>query len=99
MLDAVLYHHENHDGSGYPDGLRGNEIPLFARILHVVDIFDALTSTRSYRKGLSVDNALDELCAGAGRVTDPEITHAFVAAFRDYMRRQPEDFRRRFPHC
>ena len=99
VLDAVLYHHENHDGSGYPDGLRGNEIPLLARILHVVDIFDALTSTRSYRKGLIVNAALDELSAGAGRITDPEITRAFVTAFRDYMRRQGEDFHRRFPHC
>jgi HD-GYP domain-containing protein (c-di-GMP phosphodiesterase class II) len=49
VLEAVLYHHENFDGSGYPNGLRGAEIPMLARILHTVDIFDALTSTRSYR--------------------------------------------------
>jgi HD-GYP domain-containing protein (c-di-GMP phosphodiesterase class II) len=96
VLDAVLYHHENHDGSGYPEGLRGEQVPLSARILHVVDIFDALASTRSYRAGLSTDDALSVLARGAGSVTDPAVTTAFIAAVRHNREVQPEDFRRRF---
>lgn len=98
VLDAVLYHHENYDGSGYPEGQRGEEIPLLARILHVADIFDALTSTRAYRRGLGVEQALDLLAEGAGRITDPAVTAAFVDAFSHYLRTQPEEFARRFPH-
>jgi HD-GYP domain-containing protein (c-di-GMP phosphodiesterase class II) len=98
VLEAVLYHHENYDGSGYPDGLRGAEIPMLARILHVVDVFDALTSTRSYRERLAIDQALALLVKDAGRTTDPTVTAAFVRAFRDYRRLQPEDCRQRFVH-
>ena len=98
VLDAVLYHHENHDGSGYPAGLRGGAIPLTARIMHVVDIFDALTSTRAYRRGLRVAEALRVLDAGAGHITDPEVTTAFTGALRDCIRRQPDVFRERFAH-
>jgi len=58
QLDAVLYHHEAMDGSGYPDGLSGNEIPLFARLAHVVDVFDALTSERVYKKALPRRDAI-----------------------------------------
>ncbi|MFQ5805297.1 MAG: HD-GYP domain-containing protein [Phycisphaerae bacterium] len=96
VCDAVLYHHENHDGSGYPEGLRGEQIPLSARILHVVDIFDALTSTRSYRAGLGVDKALEVLAVGAQRITDPAATTTFINAFRHYMQAQPDDFKQRF---
>jgi HD-GYP domain-containing protein (c-di-GMP phosphodiesterase class II) len=98
VLDGVLYHHENHDGSGYPDGLCGEDIPLIARIIHVVDIFDALTSTRSYREGFTVEKAISILEADAGRVTDPDVTRVFIDAFHTYMREQPEDYRHRFPH-
>jgi HD-GYP domain-containing protein (c-di-GMP phosphodiesterase class II) len=99
VLEAVLYHHENFDGSGYPDGLRGENIPLLARILHAVDIFDALTSTRSYRERLDVDQALDLLAGNAGRITDPLVTSAFVHAFREYRQAQPEDCRQRLARC
>jgi HD-GYP domain-containing protein (c-di-GMP phosphodiesterase class II) len=98
VLDAVLCHHENHDGSGYPQGLRAEQIPLLARVLHVVDIFDALTSTRSYRAGLTVREALAVLADGADRVTDPTVTAAFVGAFDRYVRAEPEDFSQRFAH-
>jgi putative two-component system response regulator len=60
-LPIIRYHHERMDGSGYPDGLFGDEIPLSARILQVADIYDALTSNRPYRKALSPDEALAEL--------------------------------------
>lgn len=98
VLDAVLYHHENHDGSGYPEGLTGEEIPLPARILHVVDIFDALTSTRSYRERLGIDQALELLAKGSGQTTDPAVTSAFIRAFRDYQHSEPEECRQRFAH-
>ena len=60
-LPIIRHHHERMDGSGYPDGLCGDEIPLLARILQVADIYDALTSNRPYRKALSPDEALAEL--------------------------------------
>ena len=79
ILGAVLYHHENHDGSGYPEGLAGNDIPLKARIIHVVDIFDALTSSRSYREGFTRERAFGILNEDAGRVTDPHMARAMSA--------------------
>lgn len=82
VLEAVLYHHENWDGSGYPRGLRGEQIPRAARILHVVDIFDALTSTRSYRRRLEFESALKMLAEGAGRETDPHINSVFIKTMR-----------------
>lgn len=99
VLDAVLYHHENHDGSGYPEGLAGDQIPLAARIIHVVDIFDALTSSRSYRRGFGIERAFDILREGRGTVTDPAVTDAFIAWFRRYRGEQPQDFAARFAHC
>jgi len=98
VLDAVLYHHENHDGSGYPDGLCGDQIPLPAQILHVVDIFDALTSSRSYRAGLAVEEALSVLADGMHRITEPKITMAFIRAFGHYVQTEPKDFEQRFAH-
>ena len=98
MLDAVLYHHENCDGSGYPAGLTGEEIPLDARIVHVVDIFDALTTNRPYRRAYDIDLALQVLAAGAGRATDPAVTQSFIDTLRRYMAEHPADFRARFGH-
>ena len=98
ILGAVLHHHENHDGSGYPEGLSGDQIPLAARIVHVVDIFDALTSTRSYRHGFTRERAFAILKEEAGRVTNPEVTRAFLEAFEKYMHEQPDDFQTRFAH-
>lgn len=98
VLQAVLYHHENWDGTGYPEGLKQDQIPLTARILHVVDIFDALTSTRSYRRRLSVDLALQMLAEGAGRETDPRVTHVFIEAFRTYAKDRPQEYAERFSH-
>ncbi|MBN2448374.1 MAG: HD-GYP domain-containing protein [Phycisphaerae bacterium] len=98
VLSAVLHHHENHDGSGYPDGLAGDVIPLEARIIHVVDIFDALTSTRAYRSAYGLDRALGILADGMGSTTDPQITTAFVDAIRDYIEQRHADFQRRFGH-
>jgi putative two-component system response regulator len=80
VLAAIRSHHERLDGGGYPDGLRGAQIPLLARLLTVADCFDALTSTRAYRAALSVPEALDVLRAGAGRQFEPEFVRAFIEA-------------------
>jgi HD-GYP domain-containing protein (c-di-GMP phosphodiesterase class II) len=77
-LGIVELHHENWDGTGYPHGLRGEEVPLAARIVHVADAFDAMTSDRPYRRGMSVSEALGILNRFAGTQFDPEIVGAFV---------------------
>jgi HD-GYP domain-containing protein (c-di-GMP phosphodiesterase class II) len=78
LLSVVELHHENHDGTGYPFGLAGDSIPLFARIVHVADSFDAMTTTRSYRRALSMRAAVLEIERNAGRMFDPAAAHAFV---------------------
>ena len=74
----VRHHHENWDGSGYPDGLSGEAIPLGARILAVVDCFDALRSDRPYRRRLSAEEALDIVRSRRGSMYDPEVVDEFV---------------------
>ncbi len=98
VLEGVLHHHENHDGTGYPDGLRGENVPVIARILHVVDIFDALTSTRSYRQGFDLETAFEILRKESGTVTDPYVTNVFIQTFLRYAREQAADYRTRFAH-
>jgi HD-GYP domain-containing protein (c-di-GMP phosphodiesterase class II) len=98
VLEAVLHHHENHDGSGYPAGLAGTEIPLEARIIHVVDIFDALTTCRPYRSGYSLEDAFELLHRDAGRVTDPDVTQTMIDALRTCARDDPHVFRAHLEH-
>lgn len=74
---AVLLHHENIDGSGYPNGISGNEIPLYARILHVADVYDGLTSTKIYQKGYSPNEAVEYLMGAGGIMFDPDIVLRF----------------------
>jgi HD-GYP domain-containing protein (c-di-GMP phosphodiesterase class II) len=81
-LPYVLHHHERWDGGGYPHGLSGEEIPVEARLLGVADAFDAMTSDRSYRPALSVEQALAELERCAGTQFDPELTETFVDGWR-----------------
>ncbi len=78
VVPIVRHHHENWDGSGYPAGLHGNDIPLGARILSVVDCFDALTSDRPYRARLSSEEAVRMIVARAGQMYDPAVVEAFV---------------------
>jgi hypothetical protein len=73
-LDAVGLHHETPDGTGYPNGLRGHAIPLAARIVGIADAFDAMTSTRPYRKGMPVQQALDIVTQAAGTQFDAELS-------------------------
>jgi HD-GYP domain-containing protein (c-di-GMP phosphodiesterase class II) len=78
-LAGIMHHHERFDGSGYPMGLAGQDIPEVARAIAVADAFDALTTARSYRPRRSVPDALAELRRSAGRVFDPEMVEAFLA--------------------
>lgn len=78
ILDMVRHHHERFDGSGYPDGLAGDKIPLAARIMALADAYDALTSDRPYRKRLSQQEALGVICQEAGEQFDPELVPLFI---------------------
>lgn len=73
-------HHENWDGSGYPNGLKGDAIPLVARITSVADVFDAMTSDRPYRPGFSVEEVVDHIRVGAGSRFDPVVVNGFLKA-------------------
>lgn len=84
VLSGVLFHQEKFDGSGYPTGISGKEIPLVARILTVCDVFDALTSNRPYREPWSVPETEEYILGGCGTHFDLEVTQAFLRAFNPY---------------
>ena len=79
VLPGVLFHHESFDGTGYPDGLAGIEIPLEARILAVADAYDAMTSSRPYRHGMTHQKAIGILKDGSGTQWDPEVIECFLS--------------------
>ena len=79
LIPIVKYHHEHIDGSGYPEGLKGNEIPLSARIVAVADTYHALISDRPYRKGMPVEKACEILKEGAGKIWDADLVRHFIA--------------------
>jgi PAS domain S-box-containing protein/putative nucleotidyltransferase with HDIG domain len=83
LADVVLQHHERMDGSGYPDGLKGEEILLDARILAVADIVEAMASHRPYRAGLGFEKALEEVERGKGKLYDPQVVDACQRVFSD----------------
>ncbi|MDT8451064.1 MAG: HD domain-containing phosphohydrolase [Wenzhouxiangellaceae bacterium] len=85
-MDIALYHHEKFDGSGYPHGLVGEAIPLSARIVAVVDVYDSLTSERPYKEAWSDTHALQYLESEKGRHFDPQVVDAFVARIDDIRR-------------
>jgi energy-coupling factor transport system substrate-specific component len=78
LVPAVYHHHERFDGEGYPQGVKGKEIPLHARIIAIADAFDAMTSNRAYRKALSLRTALSELERNKGMQFDPDIAEIFI---------------------
>jgi putative two-component system response regulator len=78
VLDFIKHVHENYDGSGYPDRLKGDEIPLGARIIAVADVFDAMTSPRPYRAAMETDVVLEHIRNEAGRQFDPVVVEAFL---------------------
>ncbi len=79
---GIRYHHEMYDGSGYPDGLKGTDIPLAARVVSLADAFDAMTSTRPYRVGLPLAYAMEEIRKMRGRQFCPEAVDAFMRVLR-----------------
>jgi HD-GYP domain-containing protein (c-di-GMP phosphodiesterase class II) len=99
LLPGVLHHHESYDGTGYPDGLSGDDIPLDARIMAVADAYDAMTSDRPYRQGMAQETVEGILREGGGRHWDPAVVEAFLAAMPDMIHiresYQPRPQRRR----
>jgi putative nucleotidyltransferase with HDIG domain len=76
-LDIPHYHHEKWDGSGYPDGLKGKHIPLYARLFAIVDVYDALTNDRPYRPAWSLEKAMEYIQEQSGKHFDPQVVEAF----------------------
>jgi HD-GYP domain-containing protein (c-di-GMP phosphodiesterase class II) len=81
----VLHHHENFDGTGYPARLQGAEIPIGSRIVSVIDAFDAMVSSRPYRDGMPVDEALRRLVEASGTQFDPAVIESFVSIAKTEM--------------
>jgi HD-GYP domain-containing protein (c-di-GMP phosphodiesterase class II) len=82
----IRHHHERFNGSGYPDGLRGEDIPLFSRVIAVADSFDAMTSLRPYRGTMKTDDAILELRRCSGEQFDPKLVDVFINAFLENER-------------
>jgi putative nucleotidyltransferase with HDIG domain len=82
IVPIVRHHHELYDGSGYPDGLAGDAIPVGSRILGLIDCYEALIAPRAHRKAMSVQDALEHVSASAGKLFDPEFAGSFVAFIR-----------------
>jgi putative nucleotidyltransferase with HDIG domain len=89
LAEIVLQHHERFDGSGYPEGLRGEDILLEARILGVADVVESMSSPRPYRPPRTLESALAEIAAGAGKRYDPHVAAACLALFREQGYRLP----------
>lgn len=85
-LQAILQHHERFDGKGYPNGLKGNQICMFGRILCIADAFDAMTSDRPYRAAMSIGQALREIQRCRGTQFDPEISDLFITITQDLVK-------------
>ncbi|MBI5469113.1 MAG: HD domain-containing protein, partial [Deltaproteobacteria bacterium] len=83
VVPGMLYHHERVDGEGYPKGLKQDRIPLIARIISVADTYDAMTTTRPYRGGLTPKMAMKELKKHSGRQFDARVVNAFIRAYRN----------------
>ena len=82
MVPIVLHHHEHYDGKGYPDGMKGDDIPIGARIVHVTDAYDTMVSARAYRDMLPPELAISELRKNAGTQFDPKVVDIFISSLR-----------------
>ena len=91
ILDIVLFHHERYDGKGYPKGLKGKQIPLFARIVAVADTFDAMTTKRVYRKQIDLKYTINEIRKHKGTQFDPEIVDVFLELFENHQLKEKEE--------
>jgi putative two-component system response regulator len=83
-IDIAWYHHECWDGSGYPKGLKGEQIPLAARIVKVVDVFDAMINERRYKAPIPLDQTLQFMQDNAGHEFDPDIIRVFMRIYRNF---------------
>jgi len=92
MAVNAKYHHERFDGRGYPEGLKGDQIPLFSRIILVADTFDAMTSTRPYRAGLALEVAFNELREFAGTQFDASVVENFIISMQREQAKNEETF-------
>jgi len=95
ILSYIQHHHEHYDGTGYPDGLAGGQIPLGARIIAISDAYDSMTSNRPYRKPLSTDEAKDELLKYSGKQFDPDLVSVFIDVLKEmeevFLMRNPQN--------
>jgi len=82
IIPLIISHHEKYDGTGYPNNLKGDEIPYLARVLTVIDSFDAMTSNRPYNKRKTYKEAIEELERCSGTHFDPEIVKVFIKALK-----------------
>lgn len=89
-VEIVRHHHEAWDGTGYPHRLKATEIPFGARIIAVADSFDAMTSDRPYRKGMSVERAAGILASGKGTQWDPDLVQVFLRVIAEELDRPVE---------
>lgn len=85
IIHIVLYHHERYDGKGYPAGLKGDDIPLGARVLSIADLFDAMTSSRPYKGKVAAEEAVSEMRRVAGSQVDPELAEVFIGLIRQNL--------------
>jgi HD-GYP domain-containing protein (c-di-GMP phosphodiesterase class II) len=85
LVPGVHLHHERWDGRGYPLGLKGNGVPIIARIISVADTYDAMTSDRAYRRALPHEVAVGEIERCSGTQFDPEVSHLFTAGLDDFL--------------
>jgi diguanylate cyclase (GGDEF)-like protein/putative nucleotidyltransferase with HDIG domain len=92
--EAILHHHECYDGSGYPDGLKGDDIPMEARILAIADAFATLTSERTYAETLTYENALEEIKRCAGKQFDPYLVEQFISIYEKNISKSRRKARR-----
>jgi putative two-component system response regulator len=83
VASIVRHHHERYDGKGYPDGVKGDAIPLFSRILFILDTYEALATDRVYRKAMSRENALEEIAKNAGSQFDPKLVQIFLESMKE----------------
>jgi putative nucleotidyltransferase with HDIG domain len=95
IIPGVLHHHERYDGKGYPDRLAGERIPLMGRIICLADCFDAMTSSRTYRKGLPIEVAMAEIRRCAGTHFDPRLAEVFLRSGHEGLRELLRDHQKK----
>lgn len=84
-IDVIRHHHERWDGGGYPDGLKGTEACFLVRVTAIADAFDAMTSSRSYRAALPLDDAYQEIVSGRGTQFDPDLVDVFKQVYPSWV--------------